>query len=60
MSESRLDSFFEGCADPRPTERLASLNGRLETSMNALADYAALELRKSARHLKTSTDLLAS
>jgi hypothetical protein len=47
-----LDALFKGCADSRPSERLARLDSPLEASMDTLTDHAALELRESAGDLK--------
>jgi hypothetical protein len=33
-----LDALFDGCADSRPSERLASLYGPLKTGVDALPD----------------------
>src|SRR6516165_10790974 len=47
-----LDSFFQGCADLWPPKLLALLHGPLKAGMDSLADHAALEFGKGARHLK--------
>ena len=47
-----LDALFNGCADPRPSERLARLDSPLEAGMDALTDHAALKLSERACNLE--------
>src|SRR5215469_15167384 len=47
-----LDALFDGRADPRPSERLASLDGALEAGVHALTDHAAFKLGKGTADLK--------
>jgi hypothetical protein len=47
-----LDALFDGCADPRPSERLARLDSPLEAGLDTLTDHATLELRERAGDLK--------
>src|SRR5215470_1372714 len=51
-AQTLLDALFNGRADPRPSERLASLDGALEAGVDTLTDHAALELRERAGDLK--------
>jgi hypothetical protein len=41
-----VDALFNGCADPRPSERLAGLDSPLEAGVDTLTDHATLELRE--------------
>jgi hypothetical protein len=54
-----LDPFFQSRINPRPAKLLIGFYRQLKSGVDPLADDAAPELRKSARHLKHELSGLA-